>query len=146
MAKCLSLASHIGGTQFPIRNIYPIESPTEDTSEEASQNQVIDIKQAIEDSELDYASFVEILDVFYRTNISKMEEINALFDEADWDTLRSKAHAMKGSAANICAYDLNLSARKFEEACDDAHKTKKLRRTNGYFQHWRRIYLRFSPQ
>jgi len=79
----------------------------------------IDIQSARERLNLDDDILKSIFSGFLNNNKNTINKIKGIFEKKDSKSLMQVAHSLKGSAANIGAYDLNKAAYELENACND---------------------------
>jgi two-component system, sensor histidine kinase and response regulator len=79
----------------------------------------INIRDTLENLQIDQPTLRRILLGFYRNNLQTISKMKIAFEHEDWDDLRLMAHSLKGSAANIGADPLHIAARALEEVCAD---------------------------
>jgi HPt (histidine-containing phosphotransfer) domain-containing protein len=75
----------------------------------------IDMKSALERAMGDLTFLEMMLQQFIDQMPAQMEELKAALDSADGKALQEKAHALRGSAANLSAIDLASTALYLEE-------------------------------
>lgn len=76
----------------------------------------IDIKKALDLLGLDDDIFKSILTGFMNSNSGTNDKIKSLFEKSDYEQLQKEAHTLKGSSANIGAYELQESSLQLEMA------------------------------
>ena len=73
------------------------------------------------DKGLDYCCgeedfYLEMLQIFYSQGKEKMEEIDALYEAANWKDYATKVHALKSTSLTIGAEQLSEHAKALEQA------------------------------
>jgi signal transduction histidine kinase/DNA-binding response OmpR family regulator/HPt (histidine-containing phosphotransfer) domain-containing protein len=77
----------------------------------------IDVQAALDATGLDWLTLQTILAGFFIDNSSTVGEIQQAANSGNMDHLLRLAHALKGSAANVGAYELQQAAGALERAC-----------------------------
>lgn len=81
----------------------------------------IDLQQGISLCMNDVAFYMEILREFYREN--KIDKLELLFDNQDWENYRIEVHALKNNLKTIGALDESSMAYGLEMACRNEDAT-----------------------
>jgi len=77
----------------------------------------IAVKKTIESLKIQWIDYKKILRSFLNNNTKTTKTVNNLFEKKDWQSLQKLSHDLKGSSANIGAFDLHKSAEALEKEC-----------------------------
>ncbi len=102
------------------------EAPAPEEPEEPAKNTALPYAQLVRaginvDKGLDYCCgeedfYLEMLQIFYSQGKEKMEEIDALYEAANWKDYATKVHALKSTSLTIGAEQLSEHAKALEQA------------------------------
>jgi len=76
--------------------------------------------QALAILDNDVQAFREIMDLFVKISAEQLEQLQAALQTNDRETLRQKAHSIKGAAANVGASGMSHTALNLEQALKNA--------------------------
>ena len=76
----------------------------------------IDVKHALTHHTGNLNEYLEILNLFYIDGIRKIEYLDTLLKEGDYENYRIEVHALKSASANIGAKELSGQAERLETA------------------------------
>ena len=88
--------------------------------------QLINLRQLMDETGIDLKTIQEILRVFYVNNSNIAGKIRATVEEGDTEAVRALSHGLKGSSANIGAFSLMRHAEALEAACISNESTARL--------------------
>ena len=102
------------------------EAPAPEEPQEPAKNTALPYAQLVwaginVDKGLDYCCgeedfYLEMLQIFYSQGKEKMEEIDALYEAANWKDYATKVHALKSTSLTIGAEQLSEHAKALEQA------------------------------
>jgi two-component system, sensor histidine kinase and response regulator len=98
----------------------PFESETEDDAVGINGRTLpskvsgINIRQALENLNLDPEVYRKILSGFSKNNLNTLKLIREAIEENDMERIVAMAHTLKGSSANLGAVDLEYAAKELE--------------------------------
>ena len=76
----------------------------------------IDIEQLAKELDFEVDDVLMLFSVFFETLHKSLEEIFEGIEENDFETIRTRAHSIKGSAANLLLKDISNSAYYMEKS------------------------------
>ena len=88
----------------------------------------INIYEAIKQLNIEKAQFKKILVQFFSHNEETINIMSEFVENKQWQSLRDMAHDLKGSGANIGAYNLQKKAYQLELSCKKPVNTEQLKK------------------
>jgi PAS domain S-box-containing protein len=80
----------------------------------------LNVREAMENLEMDRDSYKKILSLFADTNHHTTEKMRSAAQNGDWETLNALAHNLKGGCGNIGGIEMKETAEKIEGFCRKA--------------------------
>jgi HPt (histidine-containing phosphotransfer) domain-containing protein len=102
--------------------------------------------QDIEARGINMDIILQILQTFMEDTHVHLSQLKQAIDQEDYTQLRPISHSIKGTAANMCAWDLSETARMIEKACIDNQLDSISELADQLQEQWDRIETYVSSQ
>lgn len=110
----------------------------------SSELPILDISVLISSVGDDQEFIKDILELFYATTPEIIESLKKAADEGDLETVKEKAHSLKGSTGNIGARAMQESMSNIEAACNDKDYEAVRERVRDSINEYNRLKLEIT--